>query len=733
MQTISLDTAVSEIYQACQKSSEKSPFFFIVGAGISSPIIPLAVEIERECKEIAIKHKRDKGPSSNSPNVTYSHWFQQAFPQPKERQEFLVNKIKNKPISLANLRLAHLLSEKNISNLVITPNFDDMLSRALWLFQIHHIVCDHPATIARINPDAKDIQILHVHGSYLFYDCCNTNHEIKRRTKGNDNPVKTFMDTLLISRVPLVIGYGGWEDDVIMKALKRRLINNSTLPYNIYWFCFTEREIDKLPPWLKNHGNVKFVVPPSMPKKNIFTSEKNLNPIFLDDSEKENQLNAVRILEELLVTFGYNTPPLINDPLTFFSRHIKKSWPKTYLHKRKWSFDTEEDLYFIDSVIEKIDRANMLLKQNMRLETQQNQKKMEQILNLIRNSRYLEALIKANLIDEKKLDSKGKIQLTKVLMTASINVRENPDAALQGYEKIIQIINKLDKKTKMKTAVNQDLVYAYLFKGNELEKQNKNRAAIKSYDEIIKKYSDHLNATIRSCVADALWYKAGILRELNQSGSAIRIYCKIDEMFEYDKDIQTKGTVASALIDLSEIYVELNEDELALELYNTVIKRYRNSKPDSVISDILITAYYKKGNLFMRKKRYGEAAEVYSKALERIEQKTNISEFLDRVFKIAISKGMALSDNDQNTKAIETIDLLLEKYKTISSPEIRCYFIDAMLIRGTILMKMNNQNEAIKAFNGIIRRFSRSKDPEIRENLNIARQKLDCLKNCPYR
>ncbi len=68
-------------------------------------------------------------------------------------------------------------------------------------------------------------------------------------------------DRVLSRRSPLVIGYGGWDGDVIMTALKRRL--QSPLPHNLYWFCYRRSDLDSLPPWLKSHRQVYFVVPPS--------------------------------------------------------------------------------------------------------------------------------------------------------------------------------------------------------------------------------------------------------------------------------------------------------------------------------------------------------------------------------------------------------------------------------------------------------------------------------------
>src|SRR5713226_8499639 len=137
MKILDLKTAASHIKQACHEThhwKHRRPFFFLVGAGISNPPIPLSSEIEAECKSVAVKYKRDDEPTAAQPIDTYSHWFSRAYPQPIQRQAYLRHLIENKPISHANLRLAHLLLDKTITNLVVTTNFDDLLSRALTVF-----------------------------------------------------------------------------------------------------------------------------------------------------------------------------------------------------------------------------------------------------------------------------------------------------------------------------------------------------------------------------------------------------------------------------------------------------------------------------------------------------------------------------------------------------------------------------------------------------------------------
>lgn len=229
METLNLKTAISHIRQVTDSAdvaSGRSPFFFIVGSGISTPVVPLASEIERKCRDIAKTYGRLDTPPGDEPIDTYSHWFSQAMPHPRERQEHLRDLIEGKPISPANFRLAHLLLDASVTNLVVTPNFDDFLSRALALFGLPHIVCDHPATVERIDPERPDIKIVHVHGTYWFYDCCNLRDEIVQRAQASTETgltMRSLLDNILSHRSPLVIGYSGWEGDVIMEAIKRRL------------------------------------------------------------------------------------------------------------------------------------------------------------------------------------------------------------------------------------------------------------------------------------------------------------------------------------------------------------------------------------------------------------------------------------------------------------------------------------------------------------------------------
>ncbi len=206
MNKLDLKTAVMQIKRACETHAQRAagrPFFFLVGAGISHPSVPLASEIEDQCKSVAASYYNPPGPTGTERIDTYSHWFEKAYPQPIDRQSYLQGLIENKPITHANLRLAHLLLDRTIASLVVTTNFDDFLPRALAVFGKPHIVCDSPLTVQRIDPEREAVQIVHVHGSYWFYDCCNLRGEIEGRAQASPHTTQTtasFLDNCLSRR-----------------------------------------------------------------------------------------------------------------------------------------------------------------------------------------------------------------------------------------------------------------------------------------------------------------------------------------------------------------------------------------------------------------------------------------------------------------------------------------------------------------------------------------------------
>ena len=90
------------------------------------------------------------------------------------RQQYLKNIMNDSKISMSNLLLAQILNTKTIATTVITPNFDNHLLKSLNLLGNYDVFsADNMLDNIALNANSKRVQIMHVHGMYEFYDCCN--------------------------------------------------------------------------------------------------------------------------------------------------------------------------------------------------------------------------------------------------------------------------------------------------------------------------------------------------------------------------------------------------------------------------------------------------------------------------------------------------------------------------------------------------------------------------------
>lgn len=409
---LELNPAVMEIRQACEElgaDAHRSPFFLIVGAGISHPPVPLAASIIDHCQGVAKRYDRAQPPSGQQTLDQYSHWFSRAYPGARQRQQYLRSLIERKPLSLSSLRLAHLLSAHKLTNLVVTTNFDDFIARALRLFGEEPAVCDHPRTVGRIDPERSDIQIVHVHGSYLFYDCANLRGEVTDRARPDEESSFTMvglLDSLLWTRSPLVVGYSGWEGDVIMSALKRRLRGGNPLAQSVYWFCYRRADRERLPQWLGESPDVRFVVPPEPtqePPTALRTGAAERAP--------EPVLPAFAVFDQMNRAFDIGAPALFENPIEYLANSLATALPEAE--------GPAGDPYAFKALIERLHAASRgfgkIAKTTRGLEAD-----LDRLRALMRESQYPDAVTLLARIIPARLDRLTEDERKEVLAAANL-------------------------------------------------------------------------------------------------------------------------------------------------------------------------------------------------------------------------------------------------------------------------------------------------------------------------
>jgi tetratricopeptide (TPR) repeat protein len=601
MNFLELGQAVNQIKKACRASSEQK-FFFIIGAGASLPSVPLAKVITEHCKQKAEQQGSHSHTAAKTAGADYSYWLQEAYPQRSDRQRYLRELIEGKPIPHANLRLAHLLLDPEIANLVVTTNFDDFLSRALTLFGQPHVVCDHPNTTERIDPERQDVQIVHVHGSYWFYDCCNLTDEIAQRSERSDQRNQTMaslLDRILANRSPIVVGYSGWENDVIMQALKRRL--NSSLPNNLYWVLHKRPNPGEspLPDWLWRHSDVKFVAPREMQATSGSTNT--LASLDKGDALKSSALDAPQVFSAMIESLELQPPLLTQDPLQHFKAHLENSLPQDE--------GAQQDPYGFQAVIAKIERAK-------EQEQAQQTDILEPIRDALRKAQYGEVIRLAQAISLNGLvDDLQRQALIGFLWSAACSLIDDSAEELLAYQLIADVYDALSPVSQ-EPVLTRIVSKALFFQGIILSTLNRSEDAISVYDILLESFSNSTEPSLQELIANALFSKGATLGKLNRYEEAIAVYDSVLERFGSSTEPALQEPVATALFNKGVTLGTLNRSEDAIAVYESVIESFGNST-ELVLQERVTNALINKGVRLFNLNRFQEAIAVYNDLIVR--------------------------------------------------------------------------------------------------------------------
>jgi tetratricopeptide (TPR) repeat protein len=730
MNTIDLETASSEIQQACEGTRDggRLPYFFLVGAGVSYPPIKLAYEIQDDCKSVAEKYKRTAVPQSPLAIDAYSYWFDKAYPQPSQRQRYLRSLIAGKPISQANFRLAHLLLEARIANLVITTNFDDFLARALTLFGKQPIVCDHPYTVDRIDPEERDdIQIVHVHGSYWFYDCCNLRSEIVARAQSaaqSTLSMPALLENILWRRMPLVIGYSGWEGDVVMAALHRRL--QSPLPNRLYWFCYRQDSIDPLPDWLKSHENVYFVIPQKSAQESVvepsegeIASQARTRTALQADvksktakGSEEPTLSAQQVLDKLIQTFALSSPMLTSDPLGYFADYLRSSLPQEEAGR------SAEDLYFIKSVVERIERAKQREEADRRA-LRLIESKMEDIRDALRRSQYREAINQAK---EIQLDDMTPVQLRELveaIWSATTLLADNSEDEIRGYDMIFDIYeilsaipNELEIEG-LETTLDERAARALLDKAITLGELNRHEEELAAYDRVLEKFGGAKELQIIAVVADTLINKGLALGELKRDDDELSAYDEVIRRYDELNNPDLLDQCMKALFNKGVVLGALGRFEEAIAVCDEVTRRFGDAQEPS-LHEASVQVLVNKGYYLGKLNRHDEEIAVYEQVVNRFAEEAESSE---QVAKALLNKALALGALKRTQEAITTCDELTNRYGQAVDPVLREMVVQTLLTKGFYLRELNLHEDAIAAYDEVIKRTAEATEISLREAL----------------
>ncbi len=340
-----LDKALHVIKSTMHHHSSDAyfPYFFIVGAGVSVPEIPSASKIVDLCKEtvkeidpeLFSRYEESSKSFLGNGMKYYSSWIEYAYPNRIDRSRLFKGLCSKAKISSANLMLAQILHSGQFANTVFTTNFDDSIKKALELMGTKNFFCaENSMDNLVVSNQNKDIQIIHVHGTFDFYDCANLEKEIDDVASQKGVVASSqLLSSFLSNQAPIIVGYSGWENDVIMQCLKERLKYPTPLQY--IWVCYNKQSYLDLPDWIKGNDSVIFVIPES---DNSDCGENGV-PLAWNASGNVDTIDATMFFKRIISNFKLKAPLIFTDPYSYYFQKIQTVLPKDedVLHLKHWT------------------------------------------------------------------------------------------------------------------------------------------------------------------------------------------------------------------------------------------------------------------------------------------------------------------------------------------------------------------------------------------------------------
>ena len=264
-------------------------------------------------------------------------------------------------------------------------------------------------------------------------------------------------------------------------------------------------------------------------------------------------------------------------------------------------------------------------------------------------------------------------------------------------------------------ATNNQAAQSLFNVGVVLGKGKRHEEAIAVYDELVSRYGNSSEASLREKVAQALHNKGISLSLLNRSEEAIVVSDELLLRFGNSQETVLREQVAGALYDKGVYLGWLNRNEEVIAVYDEVISRY-GSIPEAVLRVVVAKALYNKGVSLDKLGRNEEEMAVYDNVVKRYGSAPEV-ELRELVAKALYNKGGTLGQLHRNEEAIAVYDELVSRYGNATEATLRVQIAKALNNKGHRLGKLNRNEEKLAAYDEVVSRYGSAPEVALREQV----------------
>jgi tetratricopeptide (TPR) repeat protein len=232
-----------------KRNNDTPNFALFIGAGASaSSGVKTASKMVAEWRRQLYEQSKSENPFEEwlqkqdryEDDEEYSILFEKIYDQRSQRRTYIEECVKDAKPSWGYIYLANIIAH-NYFNVIFTPNFDDLLNEACFLYaDLRPMVCAHDSAVADIRVTSACSKIIKLHGDFLYDSIKNTVRETETLEKNMRDKFMQFAQEYGL----VIVGYGG-NDRSIMDILDTLLKSGGYFPNGLYWCLRKEGKVSQ--------------------------------------------------------------------------------------------------------------------------------------------------------------------------------------------------------------------------------------------------------------------------------------------------------------------------------------------------------------------------------------------------------------------------------------------------------------------------------------------------------
>ena len=276
------------------------------------------------------------------------------------------------------------------------------------------------------------------------------------------------------------------------------------------------------------------------------------------------------------------------------------------------------------------------------------------------------------------------------------------DAAFQekDFQRVIEIVDEVaDAPNQDSSGVPESLVaWGLIRKSSAFESLGDVRAAIETYDEIIKRFDSSKSRQCQAHVVTSVVCKRVLQESVTESQAELMIHDELVARLGADsvpRDLLVR--VAHALFNEAATQNQRGDSEGAIEDYDEVIRRFGTSEVQELEVKVLVArALVDKG---ITRGQLGEpraAIENYDEVLQRFDS-DSAPELQVEVARALFNTGVAHGQLGKPEAAIAAYGMVVERFGSCDSPELQQSVAMALFAKGVTQVELGQAGEGLRA------------------------------------